>query len=174
MGRRSRKGGQQSKVSAFMPNISAAREMHRQQKEEEGFKKAEEMGITVKPYAQAKYENDQRAAAAELRAEQAKRYDEQQKIATQPVSSQSPPSPALASVRDSASVFGSFFGGRKSRKLGTKFSRCVKSVRKTVKVRKGSTKESAAIAICTTSVLHPRGRTIKRYSKKRLVTQRRR
>ena len=65
-------------------------------------------------------------------------------------------------------------GGRTSRKLGTKFNRCVKSVRKTVKARKGSTKDSAAIAICTTSVLHPRGRTIKRYRKRRLTTQRRR
>jgi hypothetical protein len=63
-------------------------------------------------------------------------------------------------------------GGRTSRKLGNKFNRCVKSVRSTVRARKGSNKESAAIAICTTSVLHPRGRTIKRYRKKRLVTQR--
>lgn len=62
-------------------------------------------------------------------------------------------------------------GGRTSRKLGNTFNRCVKSVRSTVKARKGSTKESAAIAICTTSVLHPRGRTIKRYRKKRLITQ---
>ena len=62
-------------------------------------------------------------------------------------------------------------GGRRTSKIGTKFSRCVKSVRKTVRARPKSTKESAAIAICTTSVLHPRGRTIKRYSKKRLVTQ---
>jgi hypothetical protein len=62
-------------------------------------------------------------------------------------------------------------GGRTSRKLGNKFNRCVKSVRSTVKARKGSNKESAAIAICTISVLHPRGRTIKRYRKKRLITQ---
>lgn len=57
-------------------------------------------------------------------------------------------------------------------KLSRKFDRCVKSVRKTVKARKGSTKESAAIAICTTTVLHPRGRTIKRYRKGTLRTQR--
>ena len=57
--------------------------------------------------------------------------------------------------------------------MGKKFNRCVKSVRKTVKARKGSTKESAAIAICTTTVLHPRGRTLKRYSKGRLMTQKR-
>ncbi len=59
-------------------------------------------------------------------------------------------------------------------KLSAKFSRCVKSVRKTIRPRKGSSKESAAIAICTKTVLYPKGRTIKRYSKKRLVTQRRR
>jgi hypothetical protein len=54
-----------------------------------------------------------------------------------------------------------------------KFDRCVKSVKKSVKPRKGSNKESAAIAICVKSVLHPRGRTIKRYRKGRLTTQRR-
>ncbi len=58
-------------------------------------------------------------------------------------------------------------------KLGAKFSRCVKSVRKTIRPRKGSNKESAAIAICTKTVLFPKGRTIKRYNKKRLTTQRR-
>ena len=62
-------------------------------------------------------------------------------------------------------------GGRTSRKLGNKFNRCVKSVRQTVKARKGSNKESAAIAICTKSVLQTRGRTMKRYRKKRLITQ---
>lgn len=54
----------------------------------------------------------------------------------------------------------------------SKFDRCVKSVRRTVKARKGSSKESAAIAICTKTVLHPRGRTLKRYRKGRLTTQR--
>lgn len=58
-------------------------------------------------------------------------------------------------------------------KIGKKFDKCVKAVRKTVKARKGSTKESAAIAICTTTILHPRKRTIKRYRKGRLVTQKR-
>lgn len=62
-------------------------------------------------------------------------------------------------------------GRRKSRKLGNTFNRCVKSVRSTVRARKGSTKESAAIAICTKSVLHTRGKTMKRYRKGRLVTQ---
>ena len=57
-------------------------------------------------------------------------------------------------------------------KLSAKFNRCVKSVRKTVKARRGSNKESAAIAICTTSVLQKRGRTMKRYRKGRLTTQR--
>lgn len=56
-------------------------------------------------------------------------------------------------------------------KLGNTFNRCVKSVRKTVRARKGSTKESAAIAICTKSVLQTRGKTMKRYRKGRLVTQ---
>jgi hypothetical protein len=64
-------------------------------------------------------------------------------------------------------------GGRKRSAVSNKFGRCVKSVRKTVKARKGSNKESAAIAICVKSVLHPRGRTIKRYRKGRLTTQRR-
>jgi hypothetical protein len=53
-----------------------------------------------------------------------------------------------------------------------KFDKCVKSVRKTVRARKGSNKESAAIAICTKSVLQKRGRTIKRYRRGRLQTQR--
>ena len=62
-------------------------------------------------------------------------------------------------------------GRRKSRKLGNTFNRCVKSVRSTVRARKGSNKESAAIAICTKSVLHTRGKTMKRYRKGRLITQ---
>jgi hypothetical protein len=62
-------------------------------------------------------------------------------------------------------------GGRRPRNY--KFDRCVKTVRKTVKARKGSNKESAAIAICVTSVLHPKGRTLKRYRKGRLLTQKR-
>ena len=56
-------------------------------------------------------------------------------------------------------------------RLSSKFNRCVKSVKKTVRARKGSNKESAAIGICTKSVLHKRGRTIKRYRKGRLITQ---
>lgn len=57
-------------------------------------------------------------------------------------------------------------------RLSSKFNTCVKSVRRTVKARKGSNKESAAIAICTKSVLQKRGRTLKRYRKGRLTTQR--
>jgi hypothetical protein len=53
-------------------------------------------------------------------------------------------------------------------RISSKFNRCVKSVRKTVKARN---KESAAIGICTKSVLHTRGRTLKRYRKGRLTTQ---
>ena len=59
--------------------------------------------------------------------------------------------------------------------LTRKFTRCVKKVRKTVKSRKGSNPESAAIAICTKAVLFPRGRTIKRFKmingKPKLITQ---
>jgi len=61
--------------------------------------------------------------------------------------------------------------------LSRKFSSCVKKVRKTVKTRKNSIPESAAIAICTKSVLFPRGRTIKRFKmikgKPKLITQKR-
>lgn len=60
---------------------------------------------------------------------------------------------------------------RKTSKLSKKFDRCVKAVRKTVRARKGSNKESAAIAICTKTVLQPRGKTMKRYRKGRLTTQ---
>ena len=52
-----------------------------------------------------------------------------------------------------------------------KFDRCVKGVRKTVKAKN---KESAAIAICTKSVLHTRGVTLKRYRKGKLTTQKKR
>jgi hypothetical protein len=45
-------------------------------------------------------------------------------------------------------------------------------VRKTVTPRPKSTKEAAAIAICTKTLLHPQGRTLKKYRKgKRLMTQ---
>lgn len=54
------------------------------------------------------------------------------------------------------------------------FERCVKKVKTSVTPRKGSSKESAAIAICTKTVLYKRGRTIKRYRKGHLKTQKRR
>jgi hypothetical protein len=56
-----------------------------------------------------------------------------------------------------------------------RFCKCIKAVRKTVRVRRGSNKESAAIAICTKSILQSRGRTLKKFSCKKgakLTTQR--
>ncbi len=43
-----------------------------------------------------------------------------------------------------------------------RFCSCVKKVKKTLKARPGSTKESGAIAICTKSVLQTKGRTIRK------------
>lgn len=74
-----------------------------------------------------------------------------------------------SAIRKPGDRTGLLAGRRKT--LRTKFDHCVKAVRKTVKARKGSNKESAAIAICTKTVLHPRGRTLKRYRKGRLLTQ---
>jgi hypothetical protein len=56
----------------------------------------------------------------------------------------------------------------KPTKLSKAFCRCIKSVRKTVKLRPGqkktkSAKEAAAIAICTKSVLQTRNKTLKRF-----------
>lgn len=53
--------------------------------------------------------------------------------------------------------------------LAAKFCRCIKSVKKTVRLRKGSgrgdqAKEGAAIAICTSRMLQTRGRTLRRVS----------
>jgi hypothetical protein len=53
--------------------------------------------------------------------------------------------------------------------LAAKFCRCIKGVRSTVRLRKGSgrgnqAKESAAIAICTSRMLQTRGRTLRRFS----------
>ena len=53
--------------------------------------------------------------------------------------------------------------------LAKHFCRCIKKVRRTVKVRRGTkptaaAKESAAIAICVRSVLGKRRRTLKRFS----------
>jgi len=53
-----------------------------------------------------------------------------------------------------------------------KFCKCIKSVMKTVRLRPGSgkgrdAKESAAIAICVSKMLHSRGRTLKKFSCKK-------
>ncbi len=63
--------------------------------------------------------------------------------------------------------------------LGNELCRCIKKVRKTVKVRRGQNrslkgKEKAAIGICVKSVLHSRGKTLKRFKctpKPHLLTQ---
>jgi hypothetical protein len=58
--------------------------------------------------------------------------------------------------------------------LSEKYCGCIKSVRRTVKVRKGNrsgkpsqNKESAAIAICTKAILQSRGRTLRKFNCKR-------
>ncbi len=48
-----------------------------------------------------------------------------------------------------------------------RFCRCIKSVRKSVKLRRGSgrgaaAKEGAAIAICTKSILQTKGKTLRK------------
>jgi len=54
-------------------------------------------------------------------------------------------------------------------KQADRFCRCIKSVKKTVKLRAGRGKatdalrEKAAIAICVKSVLQSRGRTLKKF-----------
>lgn len=48
---------------------------------------------------------------------------------------------------------------RKTKRLRRKFDNCVRSVQKTVKARKGSTKKQAAYAICTASILKGHERT---------------
>ena len=70
--------------------------------------------------------------------------------------------------------------------LAKLFCRCIKKVRRTVKLRKGTkataaNKEAAAIAICTKSVLQTRGLTLKKVrcgpsgpKKQRLLTQKKR
>ena len=59
-----------------------------------------------------------------------------------------------------------------------KFCKCVKAVRRTVKLNKkyAKSKEGAAIAICTRTILFPRGRTLKKLrcgKKGKLTTQKR-
>ena len=62
-----------------------------------------------------------------------------------------------------------------------RFARCVKKVKKTIKLDKSgraTTKEGAAIAICTRAILWPQGRTVRRFymkdKKPVLITQKRR
>jgi hypothetical protein len=63
--------------------------------------------------------------------------------------------------------------------LGKELCRCIKKVRKTVKVRPGQNKsekgkEKAAIGICVKSVLQTRGKTLRRFKctpKPYLLTQ---
>ena len=67
----------------------------------------------------------------------------------------------------------------KPKSLGKELCRCIKKVRKTVKVRQGQNKslkgkEKAAIGICIKSVLQTRGKTIKKFKctpKPHLTTQ---
>jgi hypothetical protein len=63
--------------------------------------------------------------------------------------------------------------------LATELCRCIKKVRKTVKVRRGQNKtakgrERAAIGICVKSVIQTRGRTLRKFKcrpKPYLLTQ---
>jgi hypothetical protein len=67
---------------------------------------------------------------------------------------------------------------RKS-KLAADFCRCIKKVRKTIKVRPGvkntaAAREAAAIGVCVKSVLQTKGKTLKRFrcgKKMTLTTQ---
>lgn len=55
-----------------------------------------------------------------------------------------------------------------------KLCRCIKHVRKTIRPRRGQSKESGAIGVCVKSVLQRRGRTLKKFRcgrKPMLVTQ---
>jgi hypothetical protein len=64
-------------------------------------------------------------------------------------------------------------------KLAAEFCRCIKKVRKTIKVRPGikntsAAREAAAIGVCVKSVLQTKGKTLKRFKcgkKMSLVTQ---
>jgi hypothetical protein len=64
-------------------------------------------------------------------------------------------------------------------KLAADFCRCIKKVRKTIKLRPGvkntsAAREAAAIGVCVNSVLQTRGKTLKRFrcgKKMTLTTQ---
>jgi hypothetical protein len=53
-------------------------------------------------------------------------------------------------------------------KQALRFCKCIKSVKKTLKLRKGqrgdAAREKEAIAICVKSVLQTKGRTLKKFS----------
>jgi len=52
-------------------------------------------------------------------------------------------------------------------KQASRFCRCIKAVRKTVKLRSGrgeEAREKAAIAICVKAVLQTKGRTLRKFS----------
>jgi len=53
-------------------------------------------------------------------------------------------------------------------KQALRFCKCINSVKKTLKLRKGqrgdAAREKAAIAICVKSVLQTKGRTLKKFS----------
>jgi hypothetical protein len=49
-----------------------------------------------------------------------------------------------------------------SKKLTKDFCSCIKQVRRSIKPRKGS-KEQAAIAICTKSVIQTKGKTLRKF-----------
>ena len=52
-------------------------------------------------------------------------------------------------------------------KQASRFCRCIKAVKKTVKLRSGrgeEAKEKAAIAICVKAVLQTKGRTLRKFS----------
>ena len=57
--------------------------------------------------------------------------------------------------------------GKSRKQLASKFCRCIKQVRSRVKPRgknqSQKAKESAAIAICTSSMLKRRGRTLRKF-----------
>ncbi|NBV77674.1 hypothetical protein EBR66_05940 [bacterium] len=55
----------------------------------------------------------------------------------------------------------------RGKSLATKFCGCVKKVRRTVRVRRNGNRESAAIGICTGSVLQTRGKTLRKFSCKK-------
>ena len=58
----------------------------------------------------------------------------------------------------------------RNKRLAAKFCRCIKKVRNTVRLRSGrgaAAKESAAIAICTKSILQTRGKTLRKVSCKK-------